>query len=69
MLFIGDGALKCREVITHPHARFREAHPMAAQMAPLAERAYKEGKFENLAYFEPFYLKDFVATVSKKQLW
>ena len=69
VLFIGDGALKCREVITHPNARFREAHPMAAQMAPLAEQAYKEGKFENLAYFEPFYLKDFVATVSKKQLW
>ena len=69
VLFVGDGALKCREVITHPNAQFREAAPLARYMAPLAQRAFDEGRFEDLAYFEPFYLKDFVATVSKKNLW
>ena len=66
---MGDGALKCKEVIGHPNARFQEAYPLARDMAALAQKAFDEGKFENLAYFEPFYLKDFVATVSKKKLW
>ena len=69
VLFVGDGALKCKEVIGHPNARFLEAYPLARDMAKLAQKAFDEGKFENLAYFEPFYLKDFVATVSKKKLW
>ena len=69
VLFIGDGALKCREVITHPNARFLQAWPEAAAMAQLAEQAYKEKRFEDMAYFEPFYLKDFVATVSRKNLF
>ena len=69
VLFVGDGALKCKDVITHPSARFLEMAPLARFMAPLAEKAYAEGRFENLAYFEPFYLKDFVATVSRKALW
>ena len=66
VLFVGDGALKCREVLTHPNARFREAWPFAGDMAAAAEKAYNEKRFEDLAYFEPFYLKDFIATVSKK---
>jgi tRNA threonylcarbamoyladenosine biosynthesis protein TsaB len=69
VLFIGDGALKCREVITHPNARFEEAWPLASNMAGLAQKAYDEKRFEDLAYFEPFYLKDFVATVSRKNLF
>ena len=69
VLFVGDGALKCKEVIGHPNARFQEAFPLARNMAKAAQKAFDEGKFENLAYFEPFYLKDFVATVSKKNLW
>lgn len=69
VLFTGDGALKCREVITHPNARFQQAWPEAAAMATLAQRAYNEKRFEDLAYFEPFYLKDFVATVSRKNLF
>ena len=68
VVFIGDGALKCREVITHPNARFVEAWPLAANLAALAQKAYDEGRFEDLAYFEPFYLKDFVATVSRKSI-
>lgn len=69
VLFVGDGALKCRDVIGHPHACFQEAFPLARHMAKAAQKAFDEGKFENLAYFEPFYLKDFIATVSKKNLW
>ena len=69
VLFIGDGALKCQDVITHPNASFKEAWPLASNMAPLAEAAYNEKRFEDLAYFEPFYLKDFVATVSRKNLF
>ena len=69
VLFIGDGALKCREVLTSPNAFFAEAFPTAMAMAPLAEAAYNEKRFEDVAYFEPFYLKDFVATVSRKKLF
>ena len=65
VLFIGDGALKCKDVITHPNAVFRDATPLASAMAPLAEQAFNSGRFEDLAYFEPFYLKDFVAAAPK----
>lgn len=66
VLFVGDGALKCQPLLQHPHANFRAAVPLARHMAPLAFQAYQAGRFEDVAYFEPFYLKDFVATVSKK---
>lgn len=69
VLFLGDGALKCREVLTSPNAFFQKADPLAAAMAPLAEAAWQEKRFEDLAYFEPFYLKDFIATVSRKKLF
>ena len=67
--FAGDGAEKCREIIKSDRAHFEEdVYPLAESMMPLAEKAFQEGKFENVAYFEPFYLKEFVATVSKKQI-
>jgi tRNA threonylcarbamoyladenosine biosynthesis protein TsaB len=69
VLFVGDGALKCQEVLGSPNARFAAASPSAAAMAALAEQAYNAKRFEDLAYFEPFYLKDFVATVSRKNLF
>lgn len=69
VLFVGDGALKCQEVIMHPNARFREAFPLARHMARRAQEDFDAGKFQDVAYFEPFYLKDFIATVSKKNLW
>ena len=69
VLFIGDGALKCRETLTSENAFFAAAFPTAMAMAPLAEAAYNEKRFEDVAYFEPFYLKDFVATVSRKKLF
>ena len=68
-LFIGDGAGKCADVIKHPNARFCQCWPKASAMLEPAMRAYKEKRFEDVAYFEPFYLKEFVATVSKKKLW
>lgn len=67
VLFVGDGALKCKDVL--PGGIFVDAQPLARNMVGLAFMAYQAGKFEDVAYFEPFYLKDFVATVSKKQLW
>ena len=68
VLFVGDGAVKCKEVITHPNAVFMASEPLASNMASLAEASFCDSRFENLAYFEPFYLKDFVATVSRKNL-
>ena len=69
VLFVGDGALKCREALAGLDADFAELVADAASMAPLAFAKLKALAFENLAYFEPFYLKDFVATVSRKKLW
>ena len=69
VLFIGDGAGKCADVLKHPNASFCQCHPKASSMLNPAIAAYKEKRFEDVAYFEPFYLKEFVATVSKKKLF
>lgn len=64
--FFGDGAAKCREVITHPNALFIDGiSPLAKYMLPLAEQAMARQEFQDVAYFEPFYLKEFIATKSK----
>lgn len=69
VLFFGNGAEKCRSVITHPNALFLDdIHPLASAMVPLAEKAFAEGRFVDTAYFEPFYLKEFVATVARNKL-
>ena len=68
-LFIGDGAGKCADVINHPNAHFCQCWPKASSMLVPAMEALKAGRFEDVAYFEPFYLKEFVATVSKKKLF
>ena len=68
-LFIGDGAGKCADVIKHPNAHFCQCHPKASSMLAPAMTALNEKRFEDVAYFEPFYLKEFVATVSKKKLF
>ena len=68
-LFIGDGAGKCADVIKHPNAHFCQCHPNAKAMLAPAMAALNEKQFEDVAYFEPFYLKEFVATVSKKKLF
>ncbi len=69
VLFIGDGAGKCEGTILHPNAHFLQTCPKASAMLEPAERELKEKRFRDVAYLEPFYLKDFVATVSKKQLF
>jgi len=67
--FFGNGSSKCREQIRHPHAHFIEGvEPLARWMQPLAEREYHNHKFEDVAYFEPFYLKEFVATKPKNPI-
>jgi tRNA threonylcarbamoyladenosine biosynthesis protein TsaB len=68
--FFGNGAEKCSKIINHPNAHFLTAHrdPLAKNMMPLAERAWFDEKFEDIAYFEPFYLKNFVATKPKELL-
>ena len=67
--FFGDGAEKCMEVIHHPNAHLiKNIEPVAKNMFPLAEKRMTEGKFEDVAYFVPFYLKDFVAKQAKPLL-
>lgn len=62
VLFFGDGAAKCAGVITRNNAIFiDDINPSAKGMIAPATAKYIEGAFEDLAYFEPFYLKDFVA--------
>lgn len=60
--FLGDGAEKCKAFIRHTNASFvSETYPSAKEMVTIAHAKYEQAEFENLAYFEPFYLKDFVA--------
>lgn len=67
--FFGDGAQKCSEKIVHRNAFFLpDINPMATNMCPLAEKAIAQGEFADVAYFEPFYLKEFVASMPKKLL-
>jgi tRNA threonylcarbamoyladenosine biosynthesis protein TsaB len=67
--FFGSGMDKCRQVLSHPNAYFLDdIYPHAAALAPLSEEKYGKKQFENLAYFEPFYLKEFIATIPKKGL-
>lgn len=67
--FFGNGAEKCKEIFNHPNARFIDnVIPTAKSMLPLAELAIAKGQYEDVAYFEPFYLKDFVAIKSKSPL-
>ena len=70
ILFIGSGADKCHGILKSPHAFFIEGiYPHASQMVLLAWQKFEKQEFENLAYFEPFYLKDFVALTSKKKIF
>jgi tRNA threonylcarbamoyladenosine biosynthesis protein TsaB len=60
--FAGDGAEKCKALLTHPNFRFmNDFDASAVFMAPLAAAKFVAGNFEDVAYFEPYYLKDFVA--------
>jgi tRNA threonylcarbamoyladenosine biosynthesis protein TsaB len=66
--FLGDGSQKCKEIITHKNAIFIDAKfPSAQEMAKLSYEKYKISDIENVAYFEPFYLKDFIVIPEKKK--
>ena len=65
-VIFGNGAKKCAEVL--PDAIIEDVVPSARGIVRLAEEAFNAGKFEDLAYFEPFYLKDFIVIPSKKKL-
>ena len=68
VLFIGDGASKCSPVLTSPNAFFVQACPEASSMLVPAEKKLAASLFEDTAYFEPFYLKEFVPTVPKRKV-
>ncbi|MFT5762536.1 MAG: tRNA threonylcarbamoyladenosine biosynthesis protein TsaB [Polaribacter sp.] len=67
--FLGDGAEKCKSLITHSNAIFVDSKfPSAKEMSLLAFDKYKKNDIENVAYFEPFYLKNFIAVPQKKKV-
>ena len=67
--FFGNGAMKCKEGINYPNAHFIEGiDALAKNMFPLAEKRMAKEQFEDVAYFVPFYLKDFVAKLPRKLL-
>jgi len=67
VVFCGDGANKTQQIVNHKNAIFlADILPSASFMIPLSEQCFNEKNFKDIAYFEPFYLKDFVATISKK---
>ena len=62
IMFFGDGSLKCKEIINHKNAKFVEGiYPSARNLGVLAKEKFENKDFEDVAYFEPYYLKDFVA--------
>ena len=67
--FFGNGAAKCIETINHPNAHLIDGiEPLAKWMMPLAEKKMLNNIHEDVAYYVPFYLKDFVAKTPKKML-
>lgn len=71
VIFIGDGAMKFKSQLSEESlnkATFIEAYPSARYMSTLAIDTYKKEEFKDCAYFEPFYLKEFIAGISKKSI-
>jgi len=69
LVFFGSGAAKTSEVVRHPNAIFIEdIVPSARHMRELSLQQYRQGSFEDVAYFEPFYLKEFMATKPRKNI-
>lgn len=67
--FCGNGSDKCKSVLTGANAKFVDGIiPTAENMVELSEKLYAEKKFEDVAYFEPEYVKEFVATVAKNKV-
>ncbi|MEN8203297.1 MAG: tRNA (adenosine(37)-N6)-threonylcarbamoyltransferase complex dimerization subunit type 1 TsaB [Bacteroidota bacterium] len=67
--FFGNGSEKCEQVLNHPHAHFvSDINPSASHMIEPVLKRFTAHQFEDVAYFEPFYLKDFIATTPKKKV-
>ena len=70
IVFAGNGSGKCKDVIQHHNAVFQDdVYPLASAMAMPAYVAFTKNQFEDVAYFEPFYLKDFIVTVGKNKVF
>jgi len=70
MVFFGDGSEKLTKTIIHKNAIFiKDFYPSSEYMISLSHEAFKKNDFVDLAYFEPFYLKDFIATKPKKNIF
>ncbi|MCD7970775.1 MAG: tRNA (adenosine(37)-N6)-threonylcarbamoyltransferase complex dimerization subunit type 1 TsaB [Alistipes sp.] len=67
-LIFGNGADKCREVLDGPKVRYLDIRPSASGLVVPAWEKYRRREFEDTAYFEPFYLKDFIVTASSKKM-
>ncbi len=65
MILFGNGASKCVDIL--PEAYYMDVAPSASGVARLAAEKYRRGEVEDVAYFEPFYLKDAAITISKKR--
>lgn len=69
VVFFGNGAEKCKTVLHHPNAHFLDdIYPKATDLIELAEESFNKKDFVDVAYFEPFYLKEFVATTPKNKV-
>ncbi|MFO7999919.1 MAG: tRNA (adenosine(37)-N6)-threonylcarbamoyltransferase complex dimerization subunit type 1 TsaB [Marinilabilia sp.] len=69
VFFFGNGAGKCQKPLTHPNAFFPgDEGPLARNMTSLVFDAWNAKNFEDVAYFEPYYLKDFIATIPKRKV-
>jgi tRNA threonylcarbamoyladenosine biosynthesis protein TsaB len=69
LVYFGSGAAKCRELIQFKNASFiDDIYPSANAMASKAFQLYRDNIHENIAYFEPYYLKDFIATTARKNI-
>jgi Inactive homolog of metal-dependent proteases, putative molecular chaperone len=70
IIFFGDGSGKCKNVIANENGIFLDdVNATAVGMIELAEDKFNKNELEDVAYFEPFYLKDFVATTPKKNIF
>lgn len=69
IIFFGNGASKCQEIIKRPNIQFGDDFAMSASYMFLpAFTALRSNRFEDIAYFEPFYLKDFLTTTQRKNI-
>jgi tRNA threonylcarbamoyladenosine biosynthesis protein TsaB len=69
IIFFGDGAGKFRNIISRSNSVFADQYVIsAAHMHYPVYEAFNKGRFEDVAYFEPYYLKDFIATIPKKNI-